>query len=77
LFKNKRIIISFIFIKKIIANRFIKTLLKSLFYIFKENIGIKNIKERIKTKKLREIIINKFKKCKNIIKKGELSDFKL
>ena len=48
-----------------------------MFYIFRKNIRIRDVKEKIKAKKLKEIIINKFKKRENIIKGGELSDFKL
>jgi len=47
-----------------------------LFYIFRKNIRIRNIRKKIKAKKLKEIIINKLKKRKNIIKGKELSDFK-
>ena len=47
-----------------------------MFRIFKKNIGIRNVKKRIKAKKLKEIIINKLKKCENIIKKEKSSDLK-
>jgi len=47
-----------------------------LFRIFKKNIEIKNVKKKIKAKKLKKIIINKFKKRENTIKK-KLSNFKL
>ena len=51
-------------------------MLGNLFYIFQKNIKIKNIKKKIKARKLKEITINKFKKYKNIIKKKKLSDLK-
>jgi len=47
-----------------------------LFCTFKKNIKIRDIKEKIKVKKLGKIIINEFKKRENAIKKGKLSDLK-
>ena len=47
-----------------------------MFYTFKKNIGIRDIK-KIKAKKLKEIIINEFKKRENVIEKGKSNDFKL
>ena len=52
-------------------------MLRNLFRIFRESIGIRNVKEKIKARKLKEIIINELKKCENAIKGKRLNDFKL
>ena len=41
-----------------------------MFRIFKENIKIRDVKEKIKARKLKKITINKFKKYENTIKKN-------
>ena len=51
-------------------------MLGNLFYIFRKNIEIKDIKKKIKAKKLKEITINKLKKCENTIKGKKSSNFK-
>ena len=48
-----------------------------MFRIFRKNIKIRDVKEKIKAKKLRKIIINKFKKRENIIKGKKSNNFKL